>query len=131
MSDFSKLRKRIHVDHETGELDIPGVGKLPLVGPTSGDAYRALQNREAEMAELTRLLESMLGKYWRCSRCRRVWSGRQVQLHRPEFNPDVSTVLDFIGKYKPMCPSKRCQETAAKYHEFPELTETEKPEMLA
>jgi hypothetical protein len=128
--DFTK-RKPIRVDHETGALDIPGVGKLPLVGPTSGSAYREFQNREAEMAELSRMLESMLAKYWRCSRCRRVWTGRQAQLHRPELNPNVSTVLEFVVKYKPMCPSKRCQENAAKTNEFPELVETHKPEMPA
>lgn len=60
------------VDHEKGTVNVPGVGELPLVGPTSGQAYRDLKSKEAQHAEEMQWLFDAMRSTWSCPRCRKI-----------------------------------------------------------
>ena len=77
MSGFDPSKKNppaiVQVDHETGMLHVPGIGDLPLVGPTSGSEYKRLKESEIDKREMNKRLMAVMRKSWQCVQCRRVW----------------------------------------------------------
>lgn len=75
------LRPGLTVDHETGTMAVPGVGDLPLVGPTSGREYAALKTQEESHKDLMALLAARIHSTYVCIQCRRTYPGARVILH--------------------------------------------------
>ena len=89
-SRSNTIRKPLQIDHETGELDIPNFGRLPLVGPTSGSEYEQLKKREAEKRELNKNLLALMRKFWKCSQCGKIWPGTRI---RPQWSKALQTEI--------------------------------------
>jgi hypothetical protein len=65
----------VKVNHETGNVHVPGKGDLPLIGPTSGTAYEELKRKETEnQAAMMRLKRAIFSEY-QCTQCKRKMSG--------------------------------------------------------
>lgn len=63
----------VQVDHDTGMLHVPGIGPLPLVGPTSGRAYEDLKKSLHAKADINRRLMDIFRRHWQCTQCKKVW----------------------------------------------------------
>jgi len=107
--DFARKRfatDRVKVDHETGMVNVPGVGPLPLVGPTSGREYKNLKEAEAQF-ELDRAkLNQDRAKRWQCVQCKRIWRGGKVRVKK--LNPASDQVYY-------VCPDKQCDAPVIEY----------------
>lgn len=80
MSKPPNLRPTVKVDHETGMVNVPGKGELPLIGPTSGSAYEDLKRREKEQYQfMLRLKRAILSTY-QCQQCKKKISGAHVRI---------------------------------------------------
>ena len=70
----------VTVNHETGEVHVPGKGNLPLIGPTSGPAYEDLKRKEQEhRASMLRLQRAMLSTF-QCTQCHKIQPGTEVRV---------------------------------------------------
>lgn len=70
----------VRVDHETGDVHVPGKGNLPLIGPTSGAAYEDLKRKEKEhRASMLRLQRAMLSTF-QCTQCKQRQPGTEVRV---------------------------------------------------
>lgn len=68
------------VDHETGDIHVPGKGNLPLIGPTSGSAYEDLKQKEKEnRLAMQRLKRAMLSTF-QCTQCHTRQPGTDVRV---------------------------------------------------
>jgi hypothetical protein len=74
------LRETVKVDHETGMVNVPGKGDLPLIGPTSGSAYEDLKKREAEQRQFMMRLKRAILSTYQCQQCKRKMSGANIRV---------------------------------------------------
>ena len=65
----------VQVDHEEGTVlipkgpDFPEGAEVPLVGPTSGQAYKELQLSELEKQNVNKRLIALMGEWFQCIQC--------------------------------------------------------------
>ena len=91
-----KLRKPLQIDHETGEIVIPGFGRLPLVGPTSGAEYKRLKESEELKRAMNKRLVMLMSTVYLCVQCKRRVPGHRAiakakwNEERKEFEPVLS-----------------------------------------
>lgn len=75
----------VTIDHEASgnetAIIVPGKGRLPLVGPTSGADYERLKRAEVEKQKLNRQIVEDLHKSWQCTQCKRIWKCRFHAVH--------------------------------------------------
>ncbi len=90
MADITKkspIKNPLQIDHETGDIVVPGFGRVPLVGPTSGSEYKRLKGAEQEKRALNRHLHDMMTKAWKCQQCGKVWPGTKLRIVRDKDVP--------------------------------------------
>ncbi len=81
-SDFLKKGppKVVQVNHDArgneDALYVPGMGFLPLIGPSSGEEYKRLKASETLKREMNAKLLEIMRKSWQCIQCKRVWKLR-------------------------------------------------------
>lgn len=87
MNITQKLRKPLQIDHETGDIDIPGFGRLPLVGPTSGEEYKRLkESAEPQQRALNARILMLMSTMFVCRQCK-----KHVPGHEAIFKPHPET----------------------------------------
>ena len=97
----------VTVDHDTGMLHVPGVGPLPLVGPTSGKEYQDLKKSLHGKAELNRRMMDIFRRHWQCTQCKKIWKVNLEPICQCShfFHQHVAS-LGFSGKRT--CQARNC-----------------------
>lgn len=119
------LRPTVKVDHETGMVNVPGKGELPLIGPTSGSAYEDLKKREKDQYQfMLRLKRAILSTY-QCQQCKKKMSGGNVRpktvsidgietqilvCSDPKCDAPVTLIEDVLNVARPPCRHERLNE---------------------
>ena len=86
--DFTKKTQKnkiqsniVQVDHEEGMVvipkgtEFPEGAEVPIVGPTSGNAYKELKISEEKKREINKRLIALMGEWFQCIQCRQMMRG--------------------------------------------------------
>jgi hypothetical protein len=90
------MSKQVKVNHDEGTVYVPGSGNLPLIGVDP----KKLEEREKVNARNKLHLRRQVLSTWRCTQCKRTWSGKFVRVKWE--------LIDGIRTELLVCPDKRC-----------------------
>ena len=105
MDDFTSKNPRrspLSIDQHEGDVIVPGVGRLPLVGQTGRHASEMAR----QAAEMRKYIEIEWWPYrWRCGRCNVEFSGKDPRFHirKVGVRESIQTLLEMLLELKPAC----------------------------
>ncbi len=98
------IRPPAIINHETGDINVPGKGPLPLIGPTSGAAYEDLKQREKAVNQQLRDLRHSLLSTFQCTQCKEKQPGTLIRLKW--------MVVEGMKMLAPVCRHVNCDAPA-------------------